>query len=231
MKRLVETLFRRHREALHAEGPRLLELWKERIQERSTSLPDCLFLWLLVREYQPRTIFEIGTFVGTTAAFMAEASGLQAQIHTCDKARVYRQTPRYEGIIEPMPGQHSAPASRTLRKQGLRPDLVFADGRIDWRTARNIAAMMHGSSVFATHDYVAGDKGEHNLRRMERRLRNRGYRALTPTADVYATGYDVGEGLRSQEEARRSSASEGLGGINACTALLLPGSLQDASGT
>jgi predicted O-methyltransferase YrrM len=180
MKQFVETLFRRHRERLLDDYPRLLDLWKERIQRRSTSLQDCLFLYLLVKEFRPKVIFEVGTFVGTTAVFMAEASELQATLYTCDMREAYVQQPRYEGVIVPMLGTHSARASKELRRKGVEIDLVFADGRVDWRTGRHIAAMLAEDGVFATHDFVAGDKGEANLKRMKRRLSGRSLRELSP---------------------------------------------------
>lgn len=229
MKELVDALFRRHRERLLDDYPNLLACWKSCREEENrrgivgtASLPDCLFLYLLVVEYRPATIFEIGTFVGTTSIIMAEASGLRARIHTCDKRDVYEPAPRYEGVILPRAKTHSATASGELRKAGVKLDLVFADGRLDWRTARNIAAMMHPESVFATHDYAEGDKGVDNLERMSRRLISRGFRRHVPPSSWYQSGHDVGPWTIDRTGASRASGKPGPAGINSCIAVLLP---------
>src|SRR5262245_37231653 len=39
----------------------------------STSLEDCLLLYLLIRHFGRRAVFEVGTFIGTTAVVMNAA--------------------------------------------------------------------------------------------------------------------------------------------------------------
>jgi predicted O-methyltransferase YrrM len=39
----------------------------------STGNPDCAFLYLLVKAFQRRSIFEVGTYVGTSAVAMTMA--------------------------------------------------------------------------------------------------------------------------------------------------------------
>jgi hypothetical protein len=47
----------------------------------STGNPDCGFLYLLVKAFARRSIFEIGTYVGTSAVAMTMAGG---HVTTCD---------------------------------------------------------------------------------------------------------------------------------------------------
>ena len=85
----------------------------------SAGNPDCAFLYLLVKAFQGRSIFEVGTYVGTSAVAMTMAGG---HVVTCD--------PEDYGCLPPgirfmhMPDDE---ALSVLRREGASIDMVFAD--------------------------------------------------------------------------------------------------------
>jgi hypothetical protein len=57
---------------------------------------------------------------------------------------------------------------------------------------------------------------------MKRRLSGRALRELSPEPHLYHTRYHNGGGVMTHEETHESQASRGPGGVNGCTALLVP---------
>jgi len=118
----------------------------------STGNPDCAFLYLLVKAFQRRSIFEVGTYVGTSAVAMTLAGG---HVVTCD--------PEDYGCLPPgirfmhMPDDE---ALRVLRREGASIDMVFAD----WVPSADAFSLINELStpdfIFTAHDYGPGDKGE-----------------------------------------------------------------------
>lgn len=138
----------------------------------SASFADCLFLYLCVLEYRPQTIFEIGTWIGTSSVFMTEALAQigSGTVHTCD-VNDYRVIPeQYTNIVF-----HHTHSSRALDDIDAPIDFVFADGTVTPATAWKLRSAFQENGVFATHDFKPPiDKGVQNLLLM-RLLRARGY--------------------------------------------------------
>lgn len=123
-----------------------------------TPLSDALYLYLLVREYKPQNIFEIGTWVGTSALFMAEAFKKNGggHIYTCDTNQYYILSDEYADLVTYIPG-HSDTALEELKVKGVRFDFVFIDGNVSKNTTKLLAATTHSNTVFAMHDFVLPD--------------------------------------------------------------------------
>jgi predicted O-methyltransferase YrrM len=79
-RELVQHLFGRHGGGL---VEKLVEIRDHNVTSRarhglpggSTGNPDCAFLYLLVKGFQRRSIFEVGTYVGTSAVAITMAGG------------------------------------------------------------------------------------------------------------------------------------------------------------
>lgn len=123
-----------------------------------TPFPDALYLYLLVREYKPETIFEIGTWVGTSALFMAEAlkKNGTGHIYTCDSNEYYILPEEYAELVTPITG-HSDAVLADLKTKGTQFDFMFIDGNLTSQSTQLIAETTHENTVFAIHDFVLPD--------------------------------------------------------------------------
>jgi predicted O-methyltransferase YrrM len=136
-----------------------------------TPMPDALYLYLLVREYQPKTIFEIGTWVGTSALFMAEAlkKNGSGHIYTCDTNHYYLLGEEYADWVTYVPG-HSDTVLANFHEQGTTFDFMFIDGNLTSRSRQILAQTTHEQTVFAIHDFLLpDDKGIQVLLRVPKK--------------------------------------------------------------
>jgi predicted O-methyltransferase YrrM len=169
----------------------------------STGNSDCGFLYLLVKAFQRRSIFEIGTFVGTSAVAMTMAGG---QVTTCDP-NDYGCLPSGIRFLN-MPDDE---ALRVLEREAATIDMVFAD----WMPSLDAVVLINELStpdmIFAAHDYWPDraatlswtqerkndyDKGEMWVRLMSKHY----YRAHDSTWILpEAEGIEVAPGLLVEE--------------------------------
>lgn len=159
-------------------------------------LKDCLFLYLLVREFKPKIIFEIGTWIGASSSFMAEAleRNNQGKLYTCD-INQYNCIPDCYNNRVVYINDHSSQALERLKEFGEKIDLVFADGEVDETTANLLYELKSTSFIFATHDFKPPrDKGIANLLQLKHQFLPSEFKWLIPTKQ--SIGYDVGESYR-----------------------------------
>jgi hypothetical protein len=129
----------------------------------STGNPDCGFLYLLVKAFARRCIFEIGTYVGTSAVAMAMASG---HVTTCD--------PDDYGCLPPdirFLNMTDSAALRVLQREGATVDMVFADAVVSLDAIALLNKIGSKDMIFTAHDYAPGDKGEICFRLMSEHYR------------------------------------------------------------
>jgi hypothetical protein len=118
----------------------------------STGNPDCGFLYLLVKAFARRSIFEIGTYVGTSSVAMTMAGG---HVTTCDPDDYGCLPPgiRFLNMID-------SNALRVLRREGATVDMVFADAPVSVEAIALLNKIGSNDMIFTAHDYAPGDKGE-----------------------------------------------------------------------
>lgn len=145
---------------------------------------DMKVLYLLVRHFQPKVIFEIGTWIGTSAMVMAEAirkNGNNGVVYTCDTADCYLEQEHYRSIIKKITAFSDSALSEL--PIDTKVDFVFADGELTFKTIEklNRKASMH--MMIATHDYVLpAEKGVLNYLRLQ--LRSFGGYKLLSSRDI-----------------------------------------------
>ena len=121
------------------------------------NLVDAQVLFDMIIARRIRTVFEVGTWFGTSARIMAEAG---AEVWTCDSSNYY--VADYPRITF-----YHGKSSKILRKlKGMKFDMVFIDGRFKNDDCRRISRICH---IFATHDYERGKKGQRCIREMKKR--------------------------------------------------------------
>jgi O-methyltransferase len=126
----------------------------------STGNADCGFLYLLVRAFKRRSIFEIGTYVGTSAVAMSLATrGNGGTVVTCDPED-YGSLPLSANECIQFLHMPSEEALALLKRENKTVDFVFAD----WAPSRQAIELINDLStddfIFSAHDYVLpNDKG------------------------------------------------------------------------
>ena len=140
--------------------------------ENSISRSDALFLQLACLVEKPKKIMEIGTWIGTSAYALSQAS--DALIYTCDEGpdnfyKIEGQELYINRIIR-HPDTHS---SEFLKKIDGGFDFVFVDGWLTDDDAEGIFKKCEDNFTFITHDYYRPEKpkpvfckGHHVVERM-----------------------------------------------------------------
>ena len=188
----------------------------------STSKQDCWFLYLLVLQFKPKCIFEGGTYVGSTAKFLAAAAKeYGGEVHTCDPVNKFLPAKEYEDTIT----FHNKGVKEMVREfstKGKKIDMVFYD--CDFQDHAHIMELLtlardNKNFVFAAHDYTTPNgeitKGRHNIDAVWNVQKNRGgYKLYTPELKAYKYGH-----MHTYIEERDTVIQYG---INGCTAAVLP---------
>jgi len=162
----IRQLCAKYRQELDEFYPQLYRIYQELVDvgkdkrdtdgrpRGSAEFQDCLYLYLLVREYKPKVIFEVGTWIGTSAIFMAEAlkRNGQGKIYTCDINDVSCIPEEYDRLITRMYG-HSDDILAQLIREGVVIDFVFADGEMTTTNVNQLKQLLSAKAVFTTHDF------------------------------------------------------------------------------
>ncbi len=112
----------------------------------------------LCETFKPKTIVEIGTFIGNSALAMKAE-----KIYTCD-----RDNDCFEATdnIVTFPRQSSTEMLGRLLEQGVKADLFFFDGRISPPDIALILRLSHPETIYIFDDYFPGQKGITNVTRL-----------------------------------------------------------------
>ena len=125
--------------------------------ENSISRSDALFLQLACLVEKPKKIMEIGTWIGTSAYALSQAS--DALIYTCDDGPdnfyIIEGQESYTDRIIRHPDTHS---SEFLKKIDGGFDFVFVDGWLKDDDAKGIFEKCEDNFTFITHDYYRFEK-------------------------------------------------------------------------
>jgi hypothetical protein len=140
--------------------------------ENSISASDAHFLQLACLVEKPKKIMEIGTWIGTSAYALSQAS--DALIYTCDEGPdnfyIFEGQESYTDRIIRHPDTHS---SEFFKKIDGGFDFVFVDGWLKDDDAKDIFEKCEDNFTFITHDYYRPEKpkpvfckGHHAVERM-----------------------------------------------------------------
>lgn len=187
----------------------------------STGKPDCWFLYLLVLQFKPKCILEGGTFVGSTAKFLAAAAQeYGGEVHTCDPVDKFLPAKQYEDTIT----FHQKGVQELVKDfalEGKKIDMAFYD--VDFMGPEHILDVIGLARdpekfVFTAHDYTTSDgkvtKGRHNVDGAWNILKQKGHRLYTPELKAYKYGH-----INTPIPERGTMIQYG---INGCTAAILP---------
>jgi len=141
----------------------------DELDSGTISIPDAKLLYLLVRYFKPKVIFEIGTWIGTSSMIMAEAmkkNNNDGHIYTCDANTFFAVDDLYQDVITTI-NAYSDVALDSIPTD-TKVDFVFADGELTFATIKKLKPLLHKDAIVSTHDFtLPAEKGVLNLIRMQ----------------------------------------------------------------
>jgi len=144
----------------------------------SISLRTTVSLWLIARYFQPKYIFEIGTFIGrSTLALLAGGGDQLIRLDTCDASfdqfeltdTICENFSRFERLNY-WPKTRSDEALSKVISLGAKPDMLFIDGRLTDHDIENFRQLDPQSIIFVFDDFEGTEKGVENCLRVRREL-------------------------------------------------------------
>ena len=135
---------------------------ENRITTKTIPNEDIEILFKLIKKFKPTVIFEVGTWIGTSAMTMDMASN-GAKIYTCDRNKAYV----YDSPNVTYYNCKSDKFFKIMHNNKIKADLLFIDARIA-DNVKIIAKTTTPNFVFITHDYEEGKKGWANIRALEK---------------------------------------------------------------
>lgn len=165
----------------------------------SPTEPDLMFLFLLARKLNARRVFEVGTWIGTSASVIAQTGA--CDVATCDARNKYRGlNPRVTFIH----GHSTGVLADVDRIKKLKPlHFCFIDAKLSEDDAEKIVGLFAGGYVaVAVHD-IDMRNGANNMNLLQRQAP--GLLAFLPNLDMPY----ISNGVQ----------------INACTGLVISGGL------
>jgi hypothetical protein len=164
--------------------------------ETSTGFMDCIFLYILALYHNPNVVFEAGTFVGSTAKFLAEGCGLRKEcVHTCEPywpQAYYSSVKHDESII-----RYQCDAQKLIKyfkKENQKVDMALFDiGEAEPSEMLEILDIASDRFVFVCTDFY-DDKyepstGSKNIYPLFKSLSSKGYNLILPELGKWPLGH------------------------------------------
>jgi hypothetical protein len=126
-----------------------------------------LALYALARKLAPRSVFEVGTFIGKSTVAMAlglEDAGVRdATILTCDLSNDFHLKHTGPTRITGFPRKSSTQALTEAAAQGAQVDLFHFDGRLADADLALVSRIARPNAVYAIDDFEGSEKGVANV--------------------------------------------------------------------
>jgi hypothetical protein len=142
-------------------------------QTGSISRTSALLIWLLARYFQPKTIAEVGTYIGrSTLSLRGGAASTLEFLATCDGSYDCWMPPVNDAN---MPIRYFGKTTSTVMFQQLvteekKIDLFLLDGRISKEDIDLIQKLRTANSVFIVDDFEGVEKGVVNVLMLRERF-------------------------------------------------------------
>ncbi len=138
----------------------------------SVSVGNGVYLWLIAKYFSPKTVLEIGTYIGRSALALLFGGRLSiSELYTCDGSydclnfSDYKND-MFEGdggeIIDRIKYFGNTSSTDLLKKihsEGKKLDLIFIDGRISPEDCQLFSQVMSPNCVFVLDDFEGIEKG------------------------------------------------------------------------
>jgi hypothetical protein len=110
-------------------------------------------LWAVVRYFRPKTVVEIGTYIGKST-FVLSRNG--AMVHTCDRDHDFK-LPIYASIK-----QYHMGSTEMLETLTTPIDLLHIDGRVQEADKAHLERLCHADTIITLDDFEGVEKGVWN---------------------------------------------------------------------
>jgi predicted O-methyltransferase YrrM len=195
MEKYIENTSLRHLTDIKNVMDKMIDITKPLFSEcnnsDTTGFSDCSFLSMLIMEYKPKTIMEIGTWVGTTSYTMATTSN-DVIIYTCDNNNRFVNLQIEQcNRIKIHPNTHSTQFLKRLNEQKIIFDMIFNDASLSDEDCNLICELSKNEFIFVTHDYYNSEggyeKGYYAMESMKNALSNKNilYKEYIPKKEWY----------------------------------------------
>tara|TARA_B100000287_G_scaffold306538_1_gene289670 strand:+ start:808 stop:1827 length:1020 start_codon:yes stop_codon:yes gene_type:complete len=218
-------------------------LWNEfsnTLTDRSdtTGLPDCLFIYLLIRKAKPKLILEVGTWVGTTLFSIIQACNKNDNNHhivTIDINNKLVLKDESLKNVSVMNGWGRDCLQEIIYKfsDDFQFDFIFTDADIDKNTSIAIEKLSHKNSAslcYLTHDFVPpSDKGIFSFLNVIKYTFMKDFKAVLPShlrnwiynnSAIESCHDAFSKKIVSNNKLKKYDLGHGLHGVNNSIALL-----------
>lgn len=141
----------------------------------------CLF-------FKPKTIAEVGTFIGKSTFAMACASDITypdgGEIYTCDFSNKIDLEFGTRTVVRQFQMQSSTNMFSTLASEKRNCDLILLDGRLQKEDFGFLSSILRPETVILLDDFEGIEKGVINAIHLMNSLQNTHYLAYPPSRDV-----------------------------------------------
>jgi predicted O-methyltransferase YrrM len=146
-----------------------------------TLFSACLF-------FKPKTIAEVGTFIGKSTFAMACAIDIcyreGGEINTCDFSNNIDLGFGTKTQIRQFPMKSSTDMFSALAKEKQKCDLLLLDGRLQTEDFKLLSSILHPESVILLDDFEGTEKGVVNALQLMNSLQNTHYLAYPPSREL-----------------------------------------------
>lgn len=156
------------------------ETLREKAYYKTGSISEAaaVYLRLLCDQFMPKTIIEIGTFIGTSTMAMESAESVE-MIYTCD---MHNDCLPSSETIQCHPKQSSTAMLAKLLEKGVKADLWFFDGRIQGPDLALILRLSKSFAIYVFDDFEGHEKGVCNVEMLQPYLKE--YTLIPPPLKV-----------------------------------------------
>lgn len=144
------------------------EATRAQMDYKTGSIPfaTAVLLYAAVRNVKPKTIFEIGTFIGKSALAMALAADENeeaAEIYTCDGSNDFHVPNVTRTKIIGFPKTTSTDALRSVAQTGRKIEFAHIDGRLAPEDFDLLESIADPRIIMALDDFEGIEKGVANF--------------------------------------------------------------------
>lgn len=126
---------------------------------------DAIELYRVVNFFKPRTVAEVGTFIGVSTNTIYEACKGEVDIYTCDLSNDIKLNLPFN--VFQYPKIPSPQMFKDLVDKNVRIDLVYLDGRLSQEDVESLSKIIYAETVFVFDDFEGVEKGVINAMMVE----------------------------------------------------------------
>lgn len=140
---------------------------REGAEYNTGSLPhsDAFELYRVINFFKPRSVAEVGTFIGVSTEVIYAACKGEVDIYTCDHSNNINLEMPFN--VYQYPKRPSFEMFADMAEKDIKVDLVYLDGRLSQQDVEPLSKIIHADTVFVFDDFEGVEKGVINAMMVE----------------------------------------------------------------